>query len=255
MSAVPRYYLDTSAQIERHGGHTATRSRLKELLRGGRHSTSTQVLREWNRIVYNACVALRNALAVAEDWTDIVESMSKGFGREAARNSKVMHWITGSDTTDFALVEKRLDDFQRIRARVMFNFFVDTIRDGTECGIVERRPYSKSARWRYDDTCKKTDAICIQPDFLSNNIDRARAAAAALEGSSRPDDADMGRKATSALAGNTANATKGKACHAARGLGGDICIALECASDEILLTTDASFDLICPAIGITHQRL
>jgi len=241
--------------MERRGGLTATRSRLKTMLRGEQHATSTQVEREWNRIVMGTCAALRNALATAEDWTDVIRIMTEGFGRTASRHWQVTHWIAGPDTTNLAAVQKRLDDFERIRARVYFHEGLDTIRNGTECGIVERRPYRKGAKWRYDDMCKKTDAICIQPDFLSNDIDRARAAAVALEGSSRPDDADMGRKATNALADNSANATKGKACHAAKGLGGDICIALECASDEILLTTDASFDLICPALGIEHQRL
>jgi len=65
----------------------------------------------------------------------------------------------------------------------------------------------------------------------------------------------MGKKAREALESSDPLATKGKACHAANGLGGDICIALECGADETLLTTDASFDVICPAIGISHKRL
>jgi hypothetical protein len=241
--------------MERRGGLAATRSQLKTMLRGERHATSTQVEREWNRIVIGTCVALRNALASAEDWTDVVKIMTKGFGRTASRHWQVTHWIAGPDTANLAVVQKRLDDFERIRARVYFHEGLDTIRDGTECGIVERRPYRKGAQWHYDDMCKKTDTICRQPEFLADNIDRARAAAEALEGSLRTGDADMGRNAAKALADKAAGATKGKACHGAGGLGGDICIALECGSDEILLTTDASFDLICPALDIQHERV
>jgi hypothetical protein len=74
-------------------------------------------------------------------------------------------------------------------------------------------------------------------------------------GSSRSDDAKMGKAALKALDDVNEGATKGKACHDYGGIGGDICIALECGADETLLTTDASFDLICPAIDVKHKRL
>ena len=62
----------------------------------------------------------------------------------------------------------------------------------------------------------------------------------------------MGVNATNALADDAdESATKGKACHGANGIGGDICIALECGKDEVLLTTDRSFERICPAIDIS----
>jgi hypothetical protein len=30
---------------------------------------------------------------------------------------------------------------------------------------------------------------------------------------------------------------------------------MECTEDEVLLTTDRSFDQICPAIGVQHARI
>jgi hypothetical protein len=252
---VSRYYLDTSAQIERNGGSNERRRLLKQHLQGERHSTSTQVLREWNRIVLSSCVALREALAASEDWTGVVNHMAKGWGRAAARHWQVTHWITDSDKTDFAVVEKRLDDFQRIRQRAMFRALIDTVRDGTNCDVARRGTRMRDGKWHYRPTCTKTDDICDQPSFLKANMDRARNAAAALETSNRKPDAKMGKKATHALNAIDMGGTKGEACHGAGGIGGDIAIALECAEDEILLTTDASFDLICPALGLQHMRL
>jgi hypothetical protein len=249
---VPRYYLDTSAQIERNGG--LKRDLIKEKLRGRTHATSTHVEREWNRFVFESSVALRKALASSGNRQDIVGHMRKGFGRQPSRNWQVTEWVMGAET-DLRVVEKRLADFVRIRARAMFNAQVDEVRDGTECGIVGRRPYQRYGVWRYDPMCQKTEVICRQPEFLTAELERARAAAEALEGSPRTEDADMGRKATQALADTSGNATKGKACHGAKGLGGDVCIALECAPDEVLLTTDESFALICPALGLEHERL
>lgn len=250
-----RYYLDTSAHIERVGGSTANRQRLKALLRGGGHATSTQAEREWNRIVYSVCVGLRNALATSTDWTDVVRKLSKGYGRAAARAMQVTHWITGSDTTDFRIATKRLDDYQRIRFRVLFRGGIDTIRDGTNCDVAHRRPYFHGGKWQYKPQCKKTQDICDQPAFLAARRDRAEKAARALLASKRKADREMGKNAIAALQDGRPEATKGKVCHADKGIGGDITIALECQQDEILLTTDESFDLICPALGLKHLRL
>jgi hypothetical protein len=224
-------------------------------LHGGGHATSTQVEREWNRIVYSVCVGLRNALATSRDWTDVVGKLSMGYGRAAARAMQVTHWITGSDTTDFRIVAKRLDDFQRIRARVHFKVGISTVRDGTNCDVARRRPRFRAGKWRYEPQCKKTQDICDQPAFLAARRERAEKAARALAASRRKADRKMGENALAALQEADPAATKGKACHADKGIGGDIAIALECEKDEILLTTDESFDFICPALGLAHLRL
>jgi hypothetical protein len=91
--------------------------------------------------------------------------------------------------------------------------------------------------------------------MLATERDRALAAAHALESSDRDADRKMGRKARLAIESQHTNSTKGVACHGAGGIGGDICIALECAEDETLITTDQSFDLICPAINRRHELI
>ena len=224
-------------------------------MRGGGHATSTQAEREWNRIVYSVCVGLRNALATSTDWTDVVGKLAKGYGRAAARAMQVTHWITGSDATDFHIVAKRLEDFQRIRARVLFTAGISTIRDGTNCDVARRRPRFRAGKWRYEPQCRKTQDICDQPAFLAARRERAEKAARALLDSRRKGDRKMGEKALAALGDNDPAATKGRACHGDGGIGGDIAIALECEEDEILLTTDESFDFICPSLGLTHLRL
>ena len=137
----------------------------------------------------------------------------------------------------------------------MFKAGIDEIRDGTDCDVARRRPRIHDGGAQYRPTCEKTQNICNQPAFLHANMERAMKAATALEGSPRDNDAKMGRQARFALEKIDKNGTKGNACHAGNGLGGDICIALECAEDEVLLTTDASFDLICPAIDRKYGRV
>jgi hypothetical protein len=212
------------------------------------------VLREWNRICLGTCSLLLNELRTARDWADVVNRMTKGYGRAPSRNWLVTNLISKPDTTDLEEIEMRAEDFRRLRARLLFHTDIDTVRDGTGCQVAQRRPELSSGAWDYHPTCKKQDQICIQPHFLRDDFGRALAAAKALETSDRDADRKMGKKARTALEDARQDATKGAACHGSNGIGGDICIALECAENETLITTDKSFDLICPAIGRKHER-
>jgi len=168
---------------------------------------------------------------------------------------QVTHWITGSDTTDFRIAAKRLEDFQRIRFRALFMQGINWVRDGTDCDVARRKPHFNSGKWQYKPQCKKTENLCDQPAFLATRRERAEKASRALLTSKRKADREMGTNALAGLQDGRATATKGKACHGHNGIGGDIAIALECEETETLVTTDESFDLICPALGLDHLRL
>ena len=247
------YYLDTSVQIGRYGG--TKRRELKTILRQGDHVSSTQVQREWNLYTLESCAAVLNALPVCNDRQDLVAHLNRGYGRTPSRHWTVCEWIAATDS-DLRVIEMRARTFSRAGARAAFRAGVTTIRDGTECGVARRGVTRDSgSKLTYDFRCKKTDNICFQPSFFTAQRERAIAAAKALQKSSRSEDAKMGKDADRLLSRPPGADYKGKACWGARGLGGDICIALECAQTETLLTTDESFDLICPAIGINHKRL
>jgi hypothetical protein len=252
--APPTYFLDTSAQIGRRSGRS--QQQLKTLLADGGHSTSCLVLREWNRIVYGAVTKLRNALACHNDWRAVVDELTNEWGeRGVSHNWMVLAWLEGRDGANRALIEMRIERFERSQLDEMFHEGISLVRDQTCCGVAQRTPSFSGGRWKYNPMCKKTDDICCQPAFFEAQEERAEAAAAALTTSTREKDEAMGKRAHGTLADTRANATKGKNCHDGNGLGGDLGIALECAEDEILLATDYSFDLICPAIGITHERI
>jgi hypothetical protein len=240
--------------MERIGGKREIRDRLKVMLGRGGHATSSQVQREFNRIVLTACTKLLKALPVAQDRMDVVNWMKQGYGREAARNWQITEMIMAEDV-DFRAVEKRAADYARVRARAEFRAITPTVRDGTECAIAVRVPLEKHGALEYGSTCQKDAEICRQPEFLQENLDKVTAAAAALLNSKRKPDREMGKKALANLEKISANGTKGKACYASNGLGGDISIALECEPDETLLATDESFDLLCPALGLKHERI
>jgi hypothetical protein len=251
----PHYYFDTSAQLDRHCGEARIRRALKKLaMDSGGVATSTQVEREWNRIVLGALAALSRALRTAEDYTDVVRTLSKGYGRKPSQRWQVLNLITENKTADLDEVAARLQDYRRIRARAMWRTGLREVRDGTKCGVARRRLEYDGGRWAYHDTCRKIEEICDQPAFLEENRDRAEAAARALLDSDREGDRKMGKKALNALSDEDRRSTKGAACHGGGGIGGDICIALECEEHEVLVSTDASFDLICPALGLKRQN-
>jgi hypothetical protein len=212
-------------------------------------------LREWNSITLGACTKLLNVLRDATSRKDVQAKMAKGYGGDVRRNWMITEWLMGEDT-DLRAVEMRARRFLRVDADVAFHEGIDTVRDGTGCQVAQRGPTHNAVRdqWDHNKRCLKTQGICSQHAFFDAHLERAKAAAQALETSSRPHDKAMGKRATGILKRMPTNDSKGKACWGAGGLGGDISIALECAVDETLVTTDASFDLICPAIGVGHRR-
>ncbi len=228
---------------------------MKTLLQEGGHATSTQVLREWNSITLGACSKLLNVLQHATSRKDVQAKMAAGsFGGDVKRNWMITEWLMGEDT-DLRAVELRARRFLRVDADVAFHEGIDTVRDGTKCQVARRESTHDlvSDKWDHNKRCLKTENICAQHAFFDEQLDRAKAAAQALETSSRKADKEMGKSASGILKRMPTSDSKGKACWGARGLGGDILIALECAADETLVATDASFDLICPAIDIEHR--
>jgi hypothetical protein len=253
-SNLATFYLDTTVQIERRCGPDATRQALKEMLTGGEHATSSQVRREWNSIMLGACTRLLNELPQASSADDLEARMNKGFQREPAHNWMITRLLVQRDP-DLRAAEMRARQFLRTHSDAFFEEGVAVVRDGTECQVA-RRPATQNPiteEWSHNKMCKKTEGICSQHAFLMNNLDRAKAAATALEGSSRQNDRKMGKDANKILAKMPTIDSKGRSCWGSGGLGGDISIALECGEDEVLLTTDQSFDSICPAIGRKHE--
>ena len=181
--------------------------------------------------------------------------MRAAYGGDVGRNWMITEWLMGDDN-DLRAVEMRTRRFLRVDAHVAFHDGIDTVRDGTECQVARRGPTHDriTGTWDHDKRCRKTEDICSQHAFFDEHLDRAKAAAQALETSTRKPDREMGKRATDILERMPTNDSKGKACWGAGGLGGDISIALECAVDETMVATDASFDLICPAIDVQHRR-
>jgi hypothetical protein len=91
--------------------------------------------------------------------------------------------------------------------------------------------------------------------MLETRKDEVACAAAALKLATDAGHRKMGTHAQNVMAKPDLLDRKGKNCWGPAGLGGDISIALECGSEEKLLTTDKSFEVIGTALGIDVQRI
>lgn len=253
-----RFYLDTTAQLERWTGDQPTREAFRSCLRDGTHATSSHVRREWRYIVEGGCIDVLNALdGATHDLGSLFARLSQGWGRKAGQRLRVLSLVTGNEQDiDAGAVETRVRALLRYQSRVYFHSQVDDVRDGSECGLAENVVASKGGKLVFvnpstsRERCQKNDVICRQDSDLENKRDRLRMASDALVASTDANHRRSGRVGHDAV--RTARDRKGQNCY--RYLG-DISIALECGQDEVLLTTDRSFEVMAPALGIQVRRL
>jgi hypothetical protein len=256
---VPRYYLDTTAQLEGWAGDESTRQRVNDLLGKATHATSTHVLREWKHIIEGGCADVLNALRDRPgSLSDLYSRLSQGWGREPSQRLRVLSLLTGESTgIDPGEIELRAAAMLRYRSASMFETQIDEIRDGSECGLARNVVVRDSGgRWAEAqpetgrDRCKKDDTICRQDDDLGSKLDRLEAAGRALLASSDTNHRTAGKTALQAV--KVARDRKGKNCY---GYLGDVSIALECGEGETVLTTDRSFEVMAPALEIDVERV
>lgn len=247
-----RYHLDTSAQVERWFGAAASQARLADVLSTGRqHTTSTHVYREWKRIVDQSAVEILNTVT-SENPTDDLPRLAQGYGREPNRRMLVLFSLMREGKgRSWTTEELRLRARQMLafRSDEMFRKDMSSVRDSSECGLARNKATSSSTgQYSLKVTCKKTEQICRQPNAIEEQVERWTAGAGELQRSEPY--ASMGKTALK-MATNEPE-RKGINCY---GRTGDLSIALECDANETILTTDASFEVIGPAIGREVEKL
>lgn len=254
-----RYFLDTSAQIERHAGDAPTRQTINELLDGETHATSTHVRREWKRTMEDAAIAILNAQATgASSFDGLLSRLAQGWGRSPGQRMRVLSvFMRGQKDTDPALIDLEARMFLRSRSEVLFAHRIDTVRDGSQCQLArEQAQEDRHGHFRLLDKCKKDECQCRQDQFLEEHRSRVADAADALTAREEPlGHRRLGRKAQEVMTSVNMRDRKGINCWGSNGTGGDISIALECADHETLLTTDSSFETIGPALNIAVERI
>jgi hypothetical protein len=225
-----------------------------ELLKGEKHATSTHVRREWIRLIEGTTADVLNAMDDGqEELGAIFAKLSQGWGREAGQRLRVLAMLAGRNR-QVSAVELRLRARQVLRSssKQMFEHYLDEVRDGSECGLARNEVETvRGGRLVLVDKCKRTDVICRQDNFISENLgDWSSASQGLAKHSRRTSDQKMGKLGLE-IAGDPPKG-KGKNCY---GRTGDISISTECAKDETLLTTDQSFEAIAKERGLLVTRV
>lgn len=225
------------------------------------HATSTHAQREWTRIVLQGAADILNALAAGRPsaWADLFARLSDGYRRAPAQRLRVLSMIAGGDTTmlEPATLEIRARRLIRFQAREMFLNRIGHLRNGSQCAltanVVDRDASGKyvlTNRLLGREHCRKNEGVCAQREDLEFKKERLRAASEALVRSaseSHQKDGKAGLRAAIDPASRT-----GQNCYQKLG---DLSIALECQADEVLLTTDSSFEVMAPVLGLTVRKL
>lgn len=251
-----RYYLDTTAQIERHAGDPERRKIVQDLLRGEKHATSSHVRREWKGIVEDCAVDVLNACKKAETIGDVFAQLGSGFFRKPGQRLRVLAILAGGDfPPSVDELEIRTRTFLRSEADALFCAGIDEVRDASVCSLSrERAAAQPNGRWSITTSCRKAECVCDHDEFVAANSAGLTEGAQALKASDDQKHRNMGTNTLKVLASEDPLVAKGANCHQGKGPGGDLTIALECGDDETLLTTDHSFDIICPALNKRHLR-
>lgn len=246
------YYLDTSVQIERWFGSAQSRERITEVLGAdGECSTSSHVRREWKHVVDQSAVDMLNVLT-SDDPQDDLPRLAQGHGRSANRRMLVLFNVMknhrGAAWTREEL-RARARQMVEFRSDEMFSEGITTVRDTSECGLARAEHFTApGGHYGLKTTCRRDEDICRQPDAIEDDLDTWEAGAAALGHVKRYESmGEAGLKMASKKPDR-----KGKNCYEKTG---DLSVALGSAPGETIVTTDASFEVIGPAIGRQVRKL
>lgn len=246
-------FADTTALFELRAGTGASRAAAKRVLQPRAETvTSEAVQREWKRIVVGAVGSIVEAVEKEPDLAAVFARLGVGFGaREGFQRWRAAALVTGrSDTFSAQLAKVRgrqvLRDVDAALGRS-----VASVRAPSRCGLAVAQPrQSAESGWTVKDTCKRREGICDHEGRLGRDLARWRKGAHSLAESSDNSLRKMGR--TGLTMADEPDKRTGVNCY---GKTGDLAIALDCQADELLVTTDKSFETMRQAMGFAVQRI
>lgn len=250
---MPIRFADTTALFEFHVGTKATRPAARGLLKPREDvASSDHAQREWKRITFRAVRDVLEAVEEEPDLSAVLSRLGHGFGREPSQRLRALGLIVGRsqslDTADARIRGRRL---LRGEADRLFHRVVGTLRTGSDCGLAVQEPApDPNGRWTMKITCQRREGICRHEERLGKDAARWSAGARDLMKSEDASHRKIGRKGLEMA--SRPELRTGVNCY---GGTGDLAIALDCRAGEELVTTDAIFDVMAPAMGFTVQRI
>jgi len=244
-------YLDTTIQLSKLFAPYTVRQRIRHGL--GLHScvTSRYVRMEYMRWL-EPCVHVHQLLreeTARNRITALSEVQARTllvFGRLRNKMLSILTWLHRYSGGDARMALLQLENLIDYRLADLFDADVTELPDPITCPLMDLRAVSQGDGFRLDPDIpyRKGQMPCHIVEFMAEHRTQLQALAEALA-------ADYSKMATACrrvLA--DPREAQGSTCKTL----GDVIIALQTPEDAILYTTDTSFDIICPTLGIHHIR-
>ena len=240
-------FADTTALFEYHAGTVTGRAEARELLAPKADvASSDHVEREWKRILFTSTRDLLKAVETQPDLSSALRMMGSGYGRAASQRLLALALVCRASTAlDVQDIKIRSLQMLRGDARRLYHQTVGDSRSMSQCGLARQEPsQGADGEWQMKITCQRREGICDHEARIGNDLARWRAGAEALAASGNAALRKMGQ-----LAGKMADDPALRTGKNTYGKTGDLAIALDCGTDELLVTTDQSFSVMALAMG------
>ncbi|MEM7538800.1 MAG: hypothetical protein AAF639_41960 [Chloroflexota bacterium] len=245
-------YLDTTIQLTKLFAPSGIQKRILNKIRSNTCVTSRYVRMEYLRWL-GPCLQLHHMLQ--EELQDNPESALDEvqarillvYGRDKTKMLSILTLLSrtyGRTVPQLFLIQ--LETLIERKFAELFDENVTELPDPISCPLMDLRAIPLDVGYRLDPDIpyRRGEMPCHIVDFLQGHREQLEVLAPALRGK-YPKLAD----ACQQVLANPAEA-QGNTCKTL----GDVIIALQTPPGAILWTTDASFDVICPVLGIEHVR-
>ena len=245
------YYLDTTILLTKLFAPVDIRQRIGEKFKTHPCIVSRYVRMEYLRWLAPACdlhqllqAEMQRNPATALD--EVQARVLMTFGRKQTKMLSILMLLSrtyGRKIPQFLLQLETLIEYE---FENLFNNAVTELPDPLVCPLMDLRAIPQGIGYRLDPNIpyRRGEMPCHIVDFLQEHSAALQELALALD--------ETHPKLASACQQGLAKPTdaQGNLCKTL----GDVIIALQTPADAMLWTTDASFDVICPVLGIAHLR-
>lgn len=244
-------YLDTTIQLSKLFAPYPVRERIRRRLEEHPCVVSRYVRMEYMRWL-DPCVALHQLLRkeiVHDPATALSEVQARTllvFGRRRNKMLSILTWLHRYSSGDARIALLRLENLIEYELADLFDVHVTELPDPIACPLMDLRAVREDDEFHLepDIPYRKGRMPCHIVEFLAEHRTELQALAEALA-TDYPKIAAACRRVLA-----DPNEAQGSTCKTL----GDVIIALQTPENAILYTTDASFDIICPTLGIQHVR-
>lgn len=246
--------LDTSVQIERMMGALAQQEALEThlALKAYRFVSTHYVFMEFQRAVLSDYVRVYHALLQHRNWEDAAYALRSGpLAYRSRALGRCLHILTRTMSSSSLRLAHALETLQlHIQFELPARFWrqIEPRPDPIDCDLVAAGIKRHAQQFTIADRCRKEEATCHLPDFLSDHRAELQTIAAYLAAHPQvvKEQARLERLVRTVLADPRA-ALGQSSCWPL----GDIIIALQALPDAQVWTIDADFQPIAQALGLS----